>query len=101
MRWLNRQRHFVTNPYDSSVPGTHEVEGENQLAQVVLWPPYTYYGTCVLLSQHTYKQMNKSILQLGTGGKGRQVGPYEFKASLVNIWDLGKAEPKRLCLKNK
>jgi len=27
----------------SSIPRTHVLEGENQLLEVILWPPYMHY----------------------------------------------------------
>lgn len=40
--------------YQSSIPGTHTVEGESRFQQIILWPPPVYHDLC----SYTYTQTN-------------------------------------------
>lgn len=58
---------FVTKP---DIIGTHIVEGENQLLQVILCPPHIDHNMCAhthsLLSLYTYIHVKKNLSALGT-----------------------------------
>lgn len=54
---VQRVKVLVAKPEDwGSIPGSHMLEGENQVLQGVLWPPQVHCGMCVYKHIHICKR---------------------------------------------
>lgn len=49
----------------SSIPGTHTVEGENQITWAVLWPSHAHCGLCAQTHTHIHNTVFKKLKERG------------------------------------
>lgn len=56
------QKHLLGQPDSlSSIPGSHEVEGENQILNFFLWSADMHNGACMRVFTNTHMHMYTSV----------------------------------------